>query len=45
MKKLNNALCQLIVLHTNYLNSKFSYLHKFYKTNNIKAYKSFKPIK
>ena len=40
MKKLNSALCQLIVLHTNYFNSQFSYLHKFYKTNNIKAYKS-----
>ena len=37
MKKLDSALCPCIVLYTNYLNFQFSYLHIFYKPNNIKT--------
>ena len=37
MEKLNSALYQLIVLYTNYFNFQFSYLHTFYKPNNIKT--------
>ena len=36
MEKLDSALCQWIVLYTNYFNFQFSYLHAFYKPNNIK---------
>ena len=37
MEKLDSALCQGIVLYTHYLNFQFSYLHIFYKPNNIKT--------
>ena len=36
MEKLDSALCQFIVLYTHYLNFQFSYVHAFYKPNNIK---------
>ena len=35
MEKLDSALCQCIVLYTNYFNFQFSYLHTFYKPENI----------
>ena len=37
MEKLDNAFCQCIVLYTHYFNFQFSYLHTFYKPNNIKT--------
>ena len=37
MEKLDSALCQRIVLDTHYFNFQFSYLHTFYKPNNIKT--------
>ena len=37
LEKLNSALCQWNVLYTNYFNFQFSYLHTFYKPNNIKT--------
>ena len=42
MEKLDSALCQWIVLYTNYLNFQFSYLHTFYKQKNIKTKPSIK---
>ena len=36
MEKLDSALHLWIVLYTNYFNFWFSYLHTFYKPNNIK---------
>ena len=37
MEKLDSAFCLSIVLYTNYFNFQFSYLHTFYKPNNIKT--------
>ena len=40
MEKLDNVDCvneKRIVLYTNYFNFQFSYLHTFYKPNNIKT--------
>ena len=37
MQKLGSALCQWILLYTNYFNFRFSYLQTFYKSNNIKT--------
>ena len=37
MDKLDSALCQWNVLYTHYFNFQFSYLHAFYKQNNIKS--------
>ena len=37
MEKLDNALYQSIVLHTNHFNFQFSYLHTFYTPKNIKT--------
>ena len=42
MEKLDSALCQWVVLYTNYLRFQFSYLHTFYKKNNIKTKSSTK---
>ena len=36
MGKLDSALYQWIRLYTNYFDFQFSYLHTFYKPNNIK---------
>ena len=44
MEKLDGALCQLIVLYTNYFIFQFSHLHTFYKQNNIKIKHSTKVI-
>ena len=48
MEKFDSALCQWIVLYTNYFNFQFSYLHTFYKPSNIKTKPStkvtFKPV-
>ena len=37
MGKLDSALYQWILLYTNYFNFQLSYLHTFYKPNNIKT--------
>ena len=37
MEKLDSALCKSFVLCTNHFNFQFSYLHTFYKPNNIKT--------
>ena len=37
MGKLDSAFSQWIMLYTHYFNFQFSYLHTFYKPNNIKT--------
>ena len=37
MEKLDSAFGQWIVLYTHYFDFQFSYLHTFYKSNNIKT--------